>query len=90
MIDNGGSNGNGDGKGSGLNRFAQTSPNLIFSLLQQMQALGLNLPDILAQLGVEQKDGKFSVSANGDEKECCRETENSEPGGRSRRSERTA
>ncbi len=68
MIDNGGSNGNGDGKSSGLNRFAQTSPNLIFSLLQQMQALGLNLPDILAQLGVEQKDGKYSISANGDEK----------------------
>ncbi len=66
MIDNGGSNGNGDGQ-SGLNKFAQTSPNLIFGLLQQMQALGLNLPDVLSQLGVEEKDGKWSVSKNGGE-----------------------
>ncbi len=64
MIDNG--NGNGDGKSSGLNRFAQTSPNLIFSLLQQMQALGLSLPEILSQIGIEQKDGKFSIASNGD------------------------
>ncbi len=65
MIDNG-NGGNGDGKSSGLNRFAQTSPNMIFGLLQQMQALGLNLPDILSQLGVEQKDGKLSIASNGD------------------------
>ncbi len=50
MIDNG-SNGNGSG---GINRFAQTAPTMIFSLLQQLQAMGLNLPDILAQLGIEQ------------------------------------
>ncbi len=49
----------------GLNRFAQTSPNLIFGLLQQMQALGLSLPEVLSQLGVEQKDGKWSMSKNG-------------------------
>ncbi len=66
MIDNG--NGSDDGKSSGLNRFAQTSPNLIFNLLQQMQALGLSLPEVLSQLGIEQKDGKFSLSSNGDEK----------------------
>ncbi|HEY0050713.1 MAG TPA: hypothetical protein VGB68_15575, partial [Pyrinomonadaceae bacterium] len=46
------------------NRFAQTAPTMIFSLLQQLQALGLNVPDVLAQLGVNQ-DGK---SANGSEK----------------------
>ncbi|MCO6511966.1 MAG: hypothetical protein J5I65_14365 [Aridibacter famidurans] len=65
MIDQGG--GNGDGKSSGLNRFAQTSPNVIFGLLQQLQALGLSLPEVLAQLGIEQKDGKFVLAANGDE-----------------------
>ena len=64
MIDQGG--GNGDGHQSGLNRFAQTSPNLIFSLLQQMQALGLSLPEVLSQLGIEQKDGKFVLGGNGD------------------------
>jgi flotillin len=64
MIDQGG-NGNGNGSGSGgINRFAQTAPTMIFSLLQQLQALGLNVPDVLAQLGVNQ-DGK---SANGAEK----------------------
>jgi flotillin len=55
MIDNG--NGNGDGHGqSGLNRFAQTTPMMIFGLLQQLQALGLNLPDVLAQLGINQDE----------------------------------
>lgn len=50
MIDQGG---NGNGDGGGINRFAQTGPTLIFSLLQQLQALGLSWPEILAQLGVE-------------------------------------
>lgn len=50
MIDQGG---NGNGDGSGINRFAQTGPTLIFNLLQQLQALGLSWPEILAQLGVE-------------------------------------
>jgi hypothetical protein len=50
MIDQGG--GNGDGIG-GINRFAQTGPTLIFSLLQQLQALGINLPEIASQLGVK-------------------------------------
>lgn len=49
MIDHGG-NGNGDG---GINRFAQTGPTLIFNLLQQLQALGLSWPEILAQLGID-------------------------------------
>lgn len=52
MIDQGG-NGNGDGSTSGINRFAQTGPTVIFSLLQQLQALGLNWPEVLAQLGIE-------------------------------------
>ncbi|MEZ5306368.1 MAG: SPFH domain-containing protein [Pyrinomonadaceae bacterium] len=59
MIENGSSNGDGNGS---LNRFAQTGPNLIFNLLQQMQALGLSLPDVLAKLGVEEKDGKWSLA----------------------------
>jgi flotillin len=53
MIDQAGGNGNGNGHSSGINRFAQTGPTLIFNLLQQLQALGLNWPEILAQLGVE-------------------------------------
>ncbi len=51
MIDQGG---NGDGNSSGINRFAQTAPTLIFSLLQQLQALGLNIPEVMEQLGIKQ------------------------------------
>lgn len=50
MIDHGGADANGHGGGGGINRFAQTGPTLIFGLLQQLQALGLNVPDLLAQL----------------------------------------
>lgn len=57
MIDQGG-NGSADGQSSGLNRFAQAGPTVIFSLLQQLQALGINWPDILAQLGVSATSGE--------------------------------
>jgi flotillin len=60
MIDQGG-NGNGGSGSSGINRFAQTSPTIVFGLLQQLQALGLNLPEIMNQLGIEQKNGKFMI-----------------------------
>jgi flotillin len=44
---------NGDGNGSGgIGRVARTGPALIFGLLQQLQALGLDIPSALAQLGV--------------------------------------
>jgi len=40
-----------DGTG-GIGRIAKTGPALVFSLLQQLQALGLDVPSILSQLGV--------------------------------------
>lgn len=52
MIDQGG-NGNGS---SGINRFAQTAPTMIFSLLQHLQAMGLNVPEIMSQLGINQDE----------------------------------
>ena len=70
MIDQAG-NGNGDG-GGGINRFAQTGPTLIFSLLQQLQALGLNVPEIMSQLGIE---------TNGDEKKIMPVKDPPKPGG---------
>ncbi len=54
MIDSGGGNGGNAGSSSGINRFAQTGPTVIFSLLEQLQALGLNVPDILSQLAGKQ------------------------------------
>jgi flotillin len=48
MIDHGGGANGGPG---GLNRFAQTGPTMIYALLQQLQALGINVPDLLKQLG---------------------------------------
>ena len=59
MIDNGG-NGNGH---SPINRFAQTGPSLIFSLLQQMQALGLNIPEVMAQLGLPASSQQTTVTS---------------------------
>jgi flotillin len=44
-----GSNGNGQ---SGVARFANTAPSVVFGLLQQLESLGLDVPTILAQLGV--------------------------------------
>ncbi len=45
-----GNGSNGDGTG-GIGRIARTGPALVFGLLQQLQALGLDIPTIMAQLG---------------------------------------
>jgi flotillin len=60
MIDQGSSNGDGHGS-SGINRFAQTGPTMIFSLLQQLQALGLDVPEILSQLSGKQNSEPVKV-----------------------------
>jgi flotillin len=49
VIDQG--NGGGDGS-TGVARLAKTGPAVVFNLLQQLEALGLNLPSVLQQLGV--------------------------------------
>ncbi|HSE38696.1 MAG TPA: hypothetical protein VLG74_15450, partial [Blastocatellia bacterium] len=43
--------GNGNGQ-SGVSRFASNAPSVIFGLLQQLEAMGLNVPTLLSQLGV--------------------------------------
>jgi len=40
----------------GASRVAQTGPTVVFQLLQQLEALGLDLPTVMAQLGIR-KDG---------------------------------
>jgi flotillin len=47
VIDNGGT-----GNGGGLNKIAQATPTLVFGLLQQLQALGLDVPTVMNQLGM--------------------------------------
>ncbi|HWN99677.1 MAG TPA: hypothetical protein VNS63_10450, partial [Blastocatellia bacterium] len=44
--------GNGNGQ-SGMSRFASNAPSVIFGLIQQLEALGLNVPNLLSQLGVK-------------------------------------
>ncbi|MGD1104243.1 MAG: SPFH domain-containing protein [Terriglobia bacterium] len=44
----------GDGTG-GIGRIAQAGPALVFGLLQKLQALGLDIPTVLSQLGVDEK-----------------------------------
>jgi flotillin len=48
-----GNSGAGDGGTGGIGRIARTGPALIFSLLQQLQALGLDIPTVLSQLSGE-------------------------------------
>src|SRR5262249_23467826 len=49
VIDQG--SGNGEGS-SGLGKLAKTSPAVVFGMLQQLEALGLNVPTVLQQLGI--------------------------------------
>lgn len=49
VIDQGG----GNGSSSGVNRIAQAAPAVVFNLLQQLQALGLDVPTVMAQLGLK-------------------------------------
>ncbi len=55
-----GNGANGDGTG-GIGRVARTGPSLVFGLLQQLQALGLDVPTVLSQLGLN--GGKLEQSA---------------------------
>ena len=50
VIDQGG--GNGETGSTGLGRLAKTSPAVVFNLLQQLEALGLNVPSVMQQLGL--------------------------------------
>ncbi len=55
VIDQNSGNGHG---GSGLSRLTNTAPATVFGLLQQLEALGLNVPSVLAQLGVKMPAAK--------------------------------
>lgn len=61
VIDQGGGDG---GSSGGLNRLAKTGPAVVFNLLQQLEALGLNLPSVMQQLGIQPTTaGNGSASA---------------------------
>jgi flotillin len=59
VIDQG--SGNGDRGSGGLERIAKTSPAVVFNLLQQLEALGLNVPSVLQQLGVKSPQAEPAV-----------------------------
>ncbi len=61
VIDQG--NGGPDGGSSGITRLARTGPSVVFGLLQQLEALGLNLPAVMQQLGVSQANGGSGTAA---------------------------
>jgi len=50
VIDQG--NGGGENGASSLGRLAKTSPAIVFNLLQQLEALGLNVQTVFQQLGI--------------------------------------
>jgi flotillin len=60
VIDQGGGNGPG---ASGMTRLANTGPAVVFNLLQQLQALGLDLPSVMKQLGIETNGGAAAPAA---------------------------
>jgi flotillin len=62
VIDQG--NGSGDGGSTGLARLAKTSPTVVFNLLQQLEALGLNLPAVMQQLGAAPASASTEAAAN--------------------------
>ncbi len=54
--------GSGDSGTTGAARLARTAPAVVFNLLQQLEALGLNLPAVLEQLGgTKTPGGKVEV-----------------------------
>jgi flotillin len=55
-----------NGGGSGLSRLAGASPAIVFNLLQQLEALGLNVPSVLQQLGVANGQAVTAVAPAGD------------------------
>jgi flotillin len=61
VIDQG--NGHADGGSSGLGRLAKTSPAVVFSVLQQLEALGLNVPAVMQQLGLQPPAGAAAPPA---------------------------
>jgi flotillin len=54
VIDQG--NGAADGSNA-VTRLAKTGPAVVFNLLQQLEALGLNIPDVMRQLGIQTNGG---------------------------------
>jgi flotillin len=42
--------------GGGLARLAKTGPTVVFNLLQQLEALGINVPSLIEQLGTRKKE----------------------------------
>ncbi len=61
VIDQG--NGGGDGGSNAVTRLAKTGPAVVFSLLQQLEALGLNLPAVMQQLGLPTNGGTGAAAA---------------------------
>jgi flotillin len=77
VIDQG--NGAPDGGSTGLARLAKTGPTVVFSLLQQLEALGLNLPNVMQQLGLGQANGGQAAATPTAEPEAPAKREKSKP-----------
>lgn len=63
VIDSGGA-GAGNGA-SGLNKIAQAGPTVVFQFLQQLEALGLDVPGLMRQLGLKGAEQAKGSSENG-------------------------
>ena len=70
VIDQG--NGSAEGGSAALGRIAKTSPAVVFGLMQQLEALGLNVPSVMQQLGLTTSaratDGNAAVGSEAPQK----------------------
>ena len=62
VIDQG--NGSAEGGSAALGRIAKTSPAVVFGVLQQLEALGLNVPAVLQQLGLSSAATPSNLAAS--------------------------
>jgi flotillin len=53
----------GNGQSSGINRFAATAPSVVFGLLQQLEAVGLDVSGLLKHIGIAQSAEALKPSA---------------------------
>jgi flotillin len=53
---------NAAGQSNGITRLTNTAPALIFNLLQQLEAMGLNVPAVMEQLGIKEPKAKTAAT----------------------------
>jgi flotillin len=62
VVDSGG---NGDGKSNALNRLTRTAPNMLFQLMEQAKAMGIDISGLISKIGIQTEDAPQAPKAGG-------------------------